>query len=142
MNLDVTGRLLRYDDRLETVNMLMANMSYLNGVAVSADRAHVMVAHTGSSEAHKYSIRSCMAGRYELLGELPGYLDNVRRDNRGGYWFALNRENVNMTDPRHLVGVRVNVKGEEQVVMTVPKGVTLRDVAEKDGKVVAGIGGC
>jgi sugar lactone lactonase YvrE len=40
-----------------------------------------------------------MAGRYELLAELPGYPDNVRRDNRGGYWFALNRENVNATDP-------------------------------------------
>jgi hypothetical protein len=55
-----------------------------------------------------------MAGRYELLAELPGYPDNVRRDNRGGYWFALNRENVNTTNPRHLVGIRVNIKGEEQ----------------------------
>jgi hypothetical protein len=43
-----------------------------------------------------------MAGRYELLAELPGYPDNVRRDNRRGYWFALNRENVNATDPSTL----------------------------------------
>jgi hypothetical protein len=55
-----------------------------------------------------------------------------------GYWFAFNRENVNTTDPRHIVGVRVNVKGEEQVVMTAPKGVTLGDITEKDGKLWLG----
>jgi hypothetical protein len=79
-----------------------------------------------------------MAGCYELLVELPGYLDNVRRDNRGGYWLALNRENVNTTNPRHRVGVRVNIKGEEQVVMMAPKGVMLNDITEKDDKLWLG----
>jgi sugar lactone lactonase YvrE len=82
LNRDVTGRLLRYNGRLGTVDVLMA--------------------YTRPSEAHRYWIRGRMAGRYELLAELPGYPDNVRRDNRRGYWFALNRENVNATDPSTL----------------------------------------
>jgi sugar lactone lactonase YvrE len=99
LNRDVTGRLLKYNDKLGTVDVLMANLPYPNGVTVSADRTHVVVAYAGPSEAHRYRIRGRMAGRYELLAELPGYPDNVRRDNRGGYWFALNRENVNTTNP-------------------------------------------
>jgi sugar lactone lactonase YvrE len=137
-NRDVTGRLLRYDDSLGTVEVLMANLPYPNGVAVSTDWTHVVVAHTGPSQVHRYQIRGHMAGCYELLVELPGHLDNVRRDNRGGYWLALNRENVNTTNPRHRVGVRVNVKGEEQVVMMAPKGVMLSDITEKDDKLWLG----
>ncbi|XP_004974394.1 protein STRICTOSIDINE SYNTHASE-LIKE 10 [Setaria italica] len=135
---DTTGRLLRYDARAKRVAVLKAGLPYPNGVALSADQTHVVVAHTGPCQAFRYWIRGAKAGRYELLADLPGYADNVRRDTKGGYWFALNREKINATAPEHLVGVRVNSKGAEQEVMTAPKGVTLSDIAEKDGKLWLG----
>ncbi|TKW28393.1 hypothetical protein SEVIR_3G316600v4 [Setaria viridis] len=44
---DVTGRLLRYNARAGRVTVLKAGLPYPNGVALSADRTHVVVAHTG-----------------------------------------------------------------------------------------------
>ncbi|XP_072146627.1 protein STRICTOSIDINE SYNTHASE-LIKE 10-like [Setaria viridis] len=101
---DAAGRLLKYDARVGRVAVLKASLHYPNGVAVSADRTHVVVAHTGPCQAFRYWIRGPKAGRYELLANLPGYADNVRRDTKGGYWFALNREKINATAPEHLVG--------------------------------------
>jgi sugar lactone lactonase YvrE len=74
----VTGRLLRYDDSLRTVDVFMANLPYPNGVAVSADQTHVVVAHTGPSEAHMYWMRGYMVGCYKILAKLLGYPNNVR----------------------------------------------------------------
>ncbi|PAN20274.1 hypothetical protein PAHAL_3G397300 [Panicum hallii] len=135
---DTTGRLLRYDARTRRATVLKAGLPYPNGVALSADRTHVVVAHTGPCQAFRYWLKGAKAGHYELLADLPGYPDNIRRDARGGYWFALNREKIDATDPDHLVGVRVDAKGGEHEVITAPKGVTLSDVAEKDGKLWLG----
>ncbi|KAF8718107.1 hypothetical protein HU200_025591 [Digitaria exilis] len=114
INRDTTGRLLKYDTRRRRVTVLRAGLPYPNGVAVSADRTHVV---------------GPKVGHYELFVDLPGYADNIRRDASRGYWFALNREDINATSPDHLVGVRVDAKGTELQVMTAPEGITLSDIA-------------
>lgn len=86
---DETGRLLRYDRRRRRVAVLQAGLSYPNGVAVSADGTHVVVAHTALCELRRYWVRGARAGTSETFAELPGYPDNVRADGRGGYWVAL-----------------------------------------------------
>ncbi|CAN6338153.1 unnamed protein product [Urochloa humidicola] len=135
---DSTGRLLKYDARSGRVTVLMAGLPYPNGVALSADWSHVVVVHTGPCQAFRYWLRGPNAGSYELFADLPGYADNVRRDARGGYWFALNREDINSTSPEHLVGVRVDANGGKHEVVTAPKGVTLSDISEKSGKLWLG----
>ncbi|OEL20009.1 Protein STRICTOSIDINE SYNTHASE-LIKE 10 [Dichanthelium oligosanthes] len=140
INRDATGRLLKYDARAKRVVVLRSGLPYPNGVALSADRTHVVVAHTGPCQAFRYWLKGPKAGRYELLADLPGYADNVRCDARGGYWFALNQEKINTTAApvEHLVGVRVDANGAQREEMTAPKGVTLSDVAEKDGNLWMG----
>ncbi|KAL6902070.1 hypothetical protein ACP4OV_004946 [Aristida adscensionis] len=142
LNADATGRLLRYDARARNVTMLRAGLPYPNGVAVSGDRTHVVVAHTVPCQAFRYWIRGAKAGQYELLADLPGYPDNVRRDASGGYWVALNQEKARLNGPtapvKHLVGVRLDVDGVEVEELTAAKGVTLSDVAEKDGQLWLG----
>ncbi|CAL4931045.1 unnamed protein product [Urochloa decumbens] len=144
MNADATGRLLRYDARTKRVSVLKADLPYPNGVAVSADRTHVVVAHTVPAQAFRYWLRGAKAGQYELMADLPGYPDNVRRDARGGYWVALNQEKARIDVPagaapvKHLVGVRLNANGVEVEELTAAKGVTLSDVAEKDGQLWLG----
>ncbi|CAL4899730.1 unnamed protein product [Urochloa decumbens] len=137
-NRDSTGRLLKYDARSGQVTVLMAGLPYPNGVALSLDRTHVVVAHTGPCQAFRYWLKGPKVGSYELFSDLPGYADNVRRDARGGYWFALNRESIDATSPEHLVGVRVDADGGNHEVVTAPKGITLSDISEKGGKLWLG----
>ncbi|OEL14886.1 Protein STRICTOSIDINE SYNTHASE-LIKE 10 [Dichanthelium oligosanthes] len=144
MNADATGRLLRYDAQSGRVTVLKAGLPYPNGVAVSRDGAHVVVAHTVPCQAFRYFLRGAKAGQYELLAELPGYPDNVRRDGKGGYWVALNQEKQRLdatpaTAPvKHLVGVRLDADGVETEELTAAKGVTLSDVAERKGQLWLG----
>nr|CAB3500852.1 unnamed protein product [Digitaria exilis] len=142
MNADATGRLLRYDARTKQVTVLKAGLPYPNGVAVSSDRTHVVVAHTVPSQAFRYWLRGSKTGQYELMADLPGYPDNVRRDARGGYWVALNQEKARIdaaaAPVKHLVGVRLAADGTEVEELTAAKGVTLSDVAEKDGQLWLG----
>ncbi|KAL6878383.1 hypothetical protein ACP4OV_012553 [Aristida adscensionis] len=142
LNADATGRLLKYDAQTKQVTVLRAGLPYPNGVAVSGDRTHVVVAHTVPCQAFRYWIKGSQAGRYELLADLPGYPDNVRRDSRGGYWVALNQEkarlNATPAPVKHLVGVRLGADGVELEELTAAKGVTLSDVAEKDGELWLG----
>ena len=144
MNADATGRLLRYDARTGGVTVLRSGLPYPNGVAVSRDGAQVVVAHTVPCQAFRYFLRGARAGQYELLADLPGYPDNVRRDGKGGYWVALNQEKQRLdvtpaTAPaKHLVGVRLDNQGVEVEELTAAKGVTLSDVAERRGKLWLG----
>ncbi|KAL6902159.1 hypothetical protein ACP4OV_005035 [Aristida adscensionis] len=140
---DATGRLLKYDAQAKKVTVLLAGLPYPNGVALSGDRTHVVVAHTGPCQVFRYWIEGSKAGQYELFADLPGYPDNMRRDTMGGYWAALNREklqsNASSTAPvKHLVGVRLDVDGRELEEMTAADGITLSDVAEKNGQLWLG----
>ncbi|CAO2196773.1 unnamed protein product [Urochloa humidicola] len=144
MNADATGRLLKYDAATGRVSVLKAGLPYPNGVAVSRDGAHVVVAHTVPCQAFRYTIRGAKAGQYELLADLPGYPDNVRRDGKGGYWVALNQEKQRLdvapgaAPLKHLVGVRLDANGAETEELTAAKGVTLSDVAERKGELWLG----
>ncbi|KAG8054533.1 hypothetical protein GUJ93_ZPchr0001g29765 [Zizania palustris] len=143
MNADATARLLKYDAQTKRVTVLRAGLPYANGVAVSHDGAHVVVAHTVPCQVFRYWIKGPKAGVYELFADLPGYPDNVRRDAKGGYWVALNQEKFRLNAAaaapvKHLVGVRINGDGVEVEELTAAKGVTLSEVTEKDGKLWLG----
>jgi sugar lactone lactonase YvrE len=142
-NHDDSGRLLKYDARTKLVTVLVANRPYPNGVALSRDGTHLVVAHTGPCEAHRYWLKGPKAGTYELFAKLPGYPDNVRPDTQGGFWVALNRESQQnetapVPKPKHLVGVRLNADGKEVEELTAAAGVTLSEVAISNGKLWLG----
>ncbi|KAG2605162.1 hypothetical protein PVAP13_4NG112000 [Panicum virgatum] len=124
------------DGRSGRVAVLKSGLPYPNGVAVSPDGAHVVVAHTVPSQVFRYTIRGAGAGRYELLADLPGYPDNC--------WVALNQEKQRLdatpaTAPvKHLVGVRQDADGVQTEELTAAKGVTLSDVAERKGQLWLG----
>ncbi|XBI33120.1 hypothetical protein VPH35_056483 [Triticum aestivum] len=89
---DSTGRLMSYNPRTSDVTVLQAGMTYPNGVALSADRSHLVVASTGPCKLLRHWIEGVNAGTSEPFADLPGYPDNVRPDTKGGYWVALHRE--------------------------------------------------
>ncbi|KAL5206649.1 hypothetical protein ABZP36_034858 [Zizania latifolia] len=142
---DETGRLLRYDARRRRVTVLHAGLPYPNGVAVSADGTHVVVAHTGLCELRRYWVRGPKAGKSETFAEVPGYPDNVRRvdDGRGGggyYWVALSREADGDDPPAGpTVAVRVDAKdGAVAEALASFSFVTVSEVAERNGTLWVG----
>ncbi|KAE8817362.1 protein STRICTOSIDINE SYNTHASE-LIKE 10-like [Hordeum vulgare] len=135
---DETGRLLRYSPGTRRVAVLHAGLYYPNGVAVSADGSHVVVAHTATSELRRYWVRGAKAGTSETFVELPGFPDNVRPDGNGGYWVALRHgvDDGGVTAP--MVAMRVSRDGHVQEALCGFSFETVSEVSEHDGTLWVG----
>ncbi|KAL6633380.1 hypothetical protein ACP70R_026051 [Stipagrostis hirtigluma subsp. patula] len=132
---DSTGRLMKYDPRTNNVTVLQDGITYPNGLAISADRTHLVVALTGPCKLLRFWIKGPKAGTSELLADLPGYPDNMRPDGRGGFWVALHREKTELPfgPDSHLLAVRVGADGQILQVMKGPKSVRPTEVVERKG---------
>ncbi|RCV30176.1 hypothetical protein SEVIR_6G071900v4 [Setaria viridis] len=138
---DSTGRIMRYNRRTNKVTVLQSGVTYPNGIAISADRSHLIVALTGPCKLMRYWIRGPKAGTSELFADLPGYPDNVRPDGKGGYWVALHREKYELPFGKdsHLVAIRIGAEGEKLQEMRGPKDVRPTEAVERgDGKIYLG----
>ncbi|KAK8450646.1 hypothetical protein SEVIR_6G068500v4 [Setaria viridis] len=138
---DSTGRIMRYNRRTNKVTVLQSGVTYPNGIAISADRSHLIVALTGPCKLMRYWIRGPKAGTSELFADLPGYPDNVRPDRKGGYWVALHREKYELPFGKdsHLVAIRIGAEGEKLQEMRGPKDVRPTEAVERgDGKIYLG----
>ncbi|CAO2200002.1 unnamed protein product [Urochloa humidicola] len=139
---DSTGRIMKYNQQTNKVTVLRSGVTYPNGIAISADMSHLIVALTRPCKLMRHWIRGPNAGTAELFTDLPGYPDNVRPDGKGGYWVALHREkyeNPRGTDGSHLVVIRIGAKGERLQVMSGPKDVRPTEAVEReDGKIYLG----
>ncbi|XP_044981076.1 protein STRICTOSIDINE SYNTHASE-LIKE 10-like [Hordeum vulgare subsp. vulgare] len=135
---DETGRLLRYSPGTRRVAVLHAGLYYPNGVAVSADGSHVVVAHTATSELRRYWVRGAKAGTSETFVELPGFPDNVRPDGNGGYWVALRHgvDDGGVTAP--MVAMRVSRDGHVQEALCEFSFETVSELSEHDGTLWVG----
>ncbi|RLM60852.1 protein STRICTOSIDINE SYNTHASE-LIKE 10-like [Panicum miliaceum] len=138
---DSTGRVMRYNRRTNRVTMLLSGVTYPNGIAISADRSHLIVVLTGPCKLMRYWIRGPKTGTSELFADLPGYPDNVRPDGKGGYWVALHREKYELPfgSDSHLVAIRIGANGEKLQEMRGPKDVRPTEAVEReDGKIYLG----
>ncbi|KAF8669897.1 hypothetical protein HU200_051077 [Digitaria exilis] len=138
---DSTGRIMRYNQRTNKVTVLRSGVTYPNGIAISADRSHLIVALTGPCKLMRYLIRGPKAGTSELFANLPGYPDNVRPDGNGGYWVALHRERNELPfgSDSHLVAIRIGANGDKLQEMRGPKDVRPTEAVEReDGKIYLG----
>lgn len=84
------GRLLRYDPRTQKTEVLLSNLHFANGVAVSPDGEYVLVNETWKYRTLKYWISGRRAGQSEVFADnLPGFPDNLAVDDKGRYWIAF-----------------------------------------------------
>ncbi|CAN6171059.1 unnamed protein product [Urochloa humidicola] len=132
---DSTGRLMKYDPKTNQVTVLQSGITYPNGLAISADQTHLVVALTGPCKLMRHWIKGPKAGTSESLVDLPGYPDNVRADGKGGFWVALHREKMELTfgPDSHLLAVRINADGQVIQKMRGPKSVRPTEVMEREG---------
>lgn len=95
---DSTGRLLRYDPNSNSVTVLMSNIIYPNGVALSKDNKFLLFTETTTGRIVRYWLQGPKAGKSEDFATVPGYPDNIRRNSRGEFWVALASSSARVGD--------------------------------------------
>ncbi|WP_182523651.1 SMP-30/gluconolactonase/LRE family protein [Nocardioides dongkuii] len=84
-----TGRLLRLDPD-GTVEVVLDELAFANGVALSQDEDFVCVAETGARTVVRRWLTGDRAGMRDLLcQDLPGYPDNIARGSDGLIWVTI-----------------------------------------------------
>ncbi|GJP86621.1 hypothetical protein CLOP_g16622 [Closterium sp. NIES-67] len=83
------GRLMRLDIATGKVEVIMRNLAFANGVALSKDKSFLIVCETTRARCMRYWIKGPKAGSSELFLDLPGLPDNIRLNPRGRFWIAL-----------------------------------------------------
>lgn len=80
---------MKYDPETKHVSMVVRNVSFANGVALSKHGEYLLVAETSKCRILRYWLKTPKAGTLELFAELPGFPDNIKRSPRGGYWVGI-----------------------------------------------------
>lgn len=90
-----SGRLLRRDTD-GTVDVLIENLAFANGVALAADESYVAVAETAGRTVVRRWLTGAHAGDTDhLVADLPGYPDNIARGSDDLIWVTI----ASPTDP-------------------------------------------
>lgn len=86
---DKTGKLIKYDKSSKQLTVLLRDLAFANGVALSKDRSFILVAETTSCRITRLWLSGPNAGKRDNFADLPGFPDNIRRNRDGEFWVAL-----------------------------------------------------
>ncbi|KAJ7976633.1 Strictosidine synthase [Quillaja saponaria] len=87
---DKTGRLMKYDPQSKRATVLVDNLSFPNGVALSENSDYILLAETTNCRVLRYWLQTHKAGTLEVFADqLPGFPDNIKRSPRGGFWVGI-----------------------------------------------------
>jgi sugar lactone lactonase YvrE len=84
------GRLLRYDPATRQTSVLLRDLYFANGVALSRGEDFVLVNETYRYRTRRLWLKGPKAGTSDIfLDNLPGFPDNIDGNRRGSFWLAL-----------------------------------------------------
>ena len=84
------GRLISYDPITYETNVLLEDLYFANGVAISPDQSFILVNETSEYRIQKVWITGKELGQSEILMEnMPGIPDGISSSGRGIYWVAF-----------------------------------------------------
>ncbi|KAK1366020.1 Strictosidine synthase [Heracleum sosnowskyi] len=87
---DKTGRLLKYNIHTKETAVILKDLYFPNGVALSKNKEFLIFAETSTCRVFRLWLQpSEKAGKLELFTELPGYPDNIKMNDNGEFWVAL-----------------------------------------------------
>lgn len=84
-----TGKLMKYEPQSQQVSVLLSNLTFANGVALSKDGDYILIVETTNCRVLKYWLETPKAGTLEVFADLPGFPDNIKRSPRGGFWVGI-----------------------------------------------------
>ena len=84
------GRLLAYDPTTKATRLVLDNLYFANGVAVSPDQSFVLVVETGTYRVQRYWLTGPRQGESEVfIDNLPGFPDGISCNGKDIFWLAL-----------------------------------------------------
>ncbi len=84
------GRIVCYDPATRTTRTVLKNLMFPNGICMTGDGQSFLFAETWGCRVSRYYFAGPKSGQVELvIGDLPGYPDNINRASDGSYWLAL-----------------------------------------------------
>jgi sugar lactone lactonase YvrE len=84
------GRLLAYEPKTKTARVVLSDLHFANGVAVSPDQSYVLVVDTGSYRVHRVWLNGPKQGQAEVfIDNLPGFPDGISSNGKDKFWLAL-----------------------------------------------------
>jgi sugar lactone lactonase YvrE len=96
------GRLLRYLPGSRETRVLVHDLYFANGVALSEDESFVLVNETWRYRITRYWLKGPRAGTTDTFADdLPGLPDNLDRSPRGTFWVALFTVRNDVLDALH-----------------------------------------
>ncbi|MCC6909054.1 MAG: SMP-30/gluconolactonase/LRE family protein [Phycisphaerales bacterium] len=85
-----SGRLMRYDPATKQTELLLGELNFANGVAVSPDESFVLVNETARYCIHRVWLTGARAGESEIfIDNLPGFPDGVSCNGTDRFWVAI-----------------------------------------------------
>lgn len=84
------GRLLAYDPTTRATRLLLDQLYFANGVAVSSDQSFVLVNETSKYRVRRLWLDGPRKGQSEVfIDNLPGFPDGISFNGKDTYWVAL-----------------------------------------------------
>ncbi|KAK1428899.1 hypothetical protein QVD17_17739 [Tagetes erecta] len=84
-----TGSLLKYNIESKEVTVVLHNLTFPNGVALSKDGSFLLVAETTTCRILRLWLKTPKAGKLEVFADLPGYPDNIKINEKGEFWVGM-----------------------------------------------------
>ncbi|MBA0739790.1 hypothetical protein Gogos_013026 [Gossypium gossypioides] len=108
---DQTGRLLRYDPRAKRASVMYKGLMFSNGVVLSQNRSFLLVAETIRKRILKFNLEDVNGlnnNKLKVFVELPRVPDNIKMNEKGEFWVALNTGRLGETsnDGSDPIGVK------------------------------------
>ena len=84
------GRLISFDPSTGQSNVILEDLYFANGVALSSDGSFALVVETSEYRIQKVWIKGKKAGQSEILMDnLPGIPDGISSNGKGVFWVAF-----------------------------------------------------
>jgi sugar lactone lactonase YvrE len=96
------GRLLRYDPATRETHVVLDNLYFANGVALSQNEDFLVVSETYRYRLTRYWLKGPKAGTSDVfVDNLPGFADNVDGNRHGSFWVAMFTVRNKVADALH-----------------------------------------
>jgi sugar lactone lactonase YvrE len=84
------GRLLAYEPTTKTTRVVLRDLRFANGVAISPDQTFVCVCETGRYRIHRVWLNGPKQDQSDIfVDNLPGFPDGISSNGRDKFWLAV-----------------------------------------------------
>ena len=84
------GRFMAYNQATGKTEVILKNLYFANGVALSQQEDFVLINETSRYRILRYWLKGPKAGTHDIfIDNLPGFPDNISSNGKGTFWLAL-----------------------------------------------------